>query len=57
MRDLLFPLYCNKQAMLNTLKREEELESATYVHIWGTVIQWKIHTAIDRTEYVDASVQ
>ena len=53
----MFPLYCNKQAMLNTLKREEELESATYVHIWGTVIQWKIHTAIDRTEYVDASVQ
>ena len=38
--------------MLNTLKREGELESATYFHFWGTVIQWKIYMAVDRTEYV-----
>jgi len=28
-----------------------------YVHFWGTVVQWKIHTAVDRTEYVGPSVQ
>ena len=57
LRDLLFPLHCNKQAMLNTLKRGGELESATYFDFWGTVIQWKICMAVDRTEFVCPSVQ
>jgi len=40
-----------------TVKREGQPESPTYFHFWGTVIQWKIHTSVDRTEYVDLSVQ
>ena len=58
MRDLLFPLHCSiGTTPLNTVKREGEPESATYFHFRGTVIQWKIHTAVDRTEYVSPSVQ
>ena len=49
----LFPLHWGK----NTIKREGELESATSFHFWGTVFQWKVCKAVDRTECIGPSVQ